>query len=299
MKKLTAILALLLAAALLFVACGPKEPVNGGEGETSDITTPAPETTIDDVTTEEEPTTVDGESETSAEPTTGDAGSSSTDVTTTAAPTAPALPQGKAEILAAYTKVVNKVKADAPQYVSNDWQTMSNVDMSGLLYGIASTAAKSFLETKEQSTADTHAAGGHPKWFALPTDSLKEGCVLTDTSKIESANCVKSGDYYVITITLAQERDPYMDKANPKGVTSWHGRMFDVIDIVEVTDYAKNVPGLNADNSYCTFKGTATLKYNPVTNECVSLDHIIDVRIFLGSGAAKVIADYHFYDFKW
>jgi len=171
--------------------------------------------------------------------------------------------------------------------------------MSGITYAGVSAAAKSFLEPKEDSTADTHAAGGHPKWFALPTDSLKEGCVLTDTSKIESASCVKSGDYYVITITLVQEKDPYMDKGNPKGVTSWHGRMFDVIDITEVYDYLKKVPGVNADNAYCKFKGTATLKYNPVTNECVSLDHIIDVRCFLGSSSAKVIADYHFYNFNW
>jgi len=294
MKKLSAILALLLAAALLFAACGQKEqPVNNGEDETSDVITTVPETTLGDEITEE-PTTGEDESETPEQPTTAEAESS-----LAAEATAPALPQGKAEILAAYTKVVNKVKADAPQYVSNDWQTMSNVDMSNIMYGTVSGLAKSFLETKEQSTADTHAAGGHPKWFALPTDDLKEGCVLTDTSKIESASCTKSGDNYVIKITLNLEKDPYMDKANPKGVTSWHGRMFDVIDITEVVDYAKKLPTLNADNAFCTFKGTATLKYNPVTNECISLDHIIDVRVHLGSGAAKVIADYHFYDFKW
>ena len=293
MKKLSAILALLLAAALLFAACGQKEQtVNNGGDETSDVTT-VPETTLGDEITEE-PTTGEGESETAEQPTTAEAESSSADEAT-----APALPQGKAEILAAYTKVVNKVKADAPQYVSNDWQTMSNVDMSSIMYGTVSGLAKSFLETKEQSTADTHAAGGHPKWFALPTDSLKEGCVLTDTGKIESANCTKSGDNYVIKITLVQEKDPYMDKGNPKSVTSWHGRMFDVIDITEVFDYLKKLPGVDANNAYCTFKGTATLKYNPVTDECISLDHIIDVRCFLGTSSAKVIADYHFYDFKW
>ena len=280
MKKAIALFTAILLAAFVFAACGEKTPANAGEGETSDITTTAPETAP------AEPTTPD---ETSTEVTTEEP-------TTEEQTTVPPLPQGKAAILAAYTKVVNKVKADAPQYISNDWQTMSNVDMG--LYGIVNPIAKGFLETKEQSTADTHSAGSHPKWFALPTDDLKEGCVLTDTSKIESASCVKSGDNYVITITLIQEKDPYMDKSNPKAVTSWHGRMFDVIDMVEVTDYAKKFPGVNANNAYCTFKGTATLKYNPATDECISLDHIIDVRIYLG-GSAKVIADYHFYDFKW
>jgi hypothetical protein len=65
-----------------------------------------------------------------------------------------------------------------------------------------------------------------------------------------------------------------------------------------VTEVAKNIPGVNADNAYCTFKGTAVLTYNPVTNECVSLDHVIDVGVYLG-GTARVIADYRFYDFKW
>jgi len=295
MKKSTAILALLLAAALLFAACGPKDtPANTDEEGTSDVTT-VPETTAGDELTTEEPTNADGEGETDPQATTAEAESSSA----TEAATSPALPQGKADILAAYTEVVNKVKIDAPQYVSNDWQTMSNVDMSGLTYGMVSTAAKSFLETKEQSTADTHAAGGHPKWFAMPTDTHKVGCVLTDTSKITSANCVKSGDYYVITITLLEEKDPTRDMANPYNTKSFTGKLFDVIDIIEVYDYLKKIPGVDADNAYCTFKGTATLKYNPVTGECISLDHIIDVRCFLGSSSAKVIADYHFYDFKW
>jgi len=283
MKKLTSILALLLAATLFFAACGQSEPAGADEIETTEITTEAPETTDDELTTDEEETTAE-EEETTEEETTAEI---------------PPLPQGKAEILAAYTAVVNKVKADAPYYINNDWQTMSNVDMSGITYGLVSATAKSFLETKEESSPGTHKAGDHPKWFALPTDSLKEGCVLTDTGKIESARCVQSGDNYIITITLITEKDPYMDKANPKGVTSWHGRIFDVIDITEVYDYLKAIPGVNANNAYCTFKGTATLKYNPATNECVSLDHIIDVRCFLGSSSAKVIADYHFYDFKW
>jgi hypothetical protein len=132
----------------------------------------------------------------------------------------------------------------------------------------------------------------------MPTDSLKEGCVLTDTSKIESASCTKSGDNYVIKITLVQETDPKRDMANPRSAPGWHGKMFDVIDIVEVVDVAKSL-GFSEDNAYSTFKGTATLAYNPVTNECVRLDHSIDVRIYLGSGSAKVIADYQFYDFKW
>ena len=303
MKKALTALALVLALALLFTGCnGNGTATTETDPETSaaeELTQPVVDITEGggETTTEPESTS---EWETTAEPENTSEGETTTEgpTTTTKPATAPALPQGKAEILAAYTKVVNKVKVDMPQYVSNDWQTMSNVDMSGIVYGPISLAARGFLETKEQSTADTHAAGGHPKWFALPTDTLKEGCVLTDTSKIESANCVKSGNDYVITITLVQEKDPVRDMGNPRSVSSWHGKMFDVIDIVEVVDVAKSL-GFNADNAYSTFKGTATLRYNPVTNECISLDHVIDVRMYLGGKAAKVIADYHFYDFKW
>jgi len=283
MKKSLSILALLLAAALLFAGCGPQsQPANTDGDETSDITTTAPETVLEELSADMETTT----STTAPEP------------TSTEPATMPPLPQGKQEILAAYTKVVNKVKTDRPEYKSNDWQTMTNVDMSGFLYGIAKPVADGFLETKEQTKIETHVTGSYPKWFALPSaESQKVGCVLTDTSKIESASCVQSGDYYVITITLLTEKDPAMVIDNPYAAPGWHGRMFDVIDITQVTDYARKF-GVNPDTAYCTFHGTATLKYDPVTDQCVTLDHIIDVRVHLG-GAAKVIADYHFYDFKW
>jgi len=288
MKKLLSILALLLAAALLFAACGEKAaPAGTDEAETSDVTTTAFEPTDEELTTDEEEITTAPEEDTTAEE------------TTTEAATIPPLPQGKKEILAAYTAVVDKVKIDCPEYISNDWQTMSNVDMNGVTYGLVSGIAGGFLETYEQSTPGTQQKGKHPKWFALPTSTHKVGCVLTDTSKIESASCTKSGEYHVIKITLIQEKDPTMTIDNPYATPGWHGKLFDVIDITEVTEYAKKIPGFNANNAFCTFKGTATLKYDPATNQCVTLDHIIDVRAHLGSGSAKVIADYHFYDFKW
>lgn len=288
MKKTLAFL-----SALIFIfslaACGKNE-----QGQTT-----GPEDLSDGLITDlsDEATSSDIETETGAPEVTE--GVSETETETE--PAEIKLPVSKEEILASYTAVVNKVKTDMPQYVSNDWQTVSNVNMKSLTYSLLSGVAGNFLEAKEKSTPDTHAAGKHAKWFALPTseEGGKVGCVLTDTSKITAAKCVRDGDNFIITITLASEKDPYMNINNPKSVTSWHGRMFDVIDIGEVVEYAKKVPGLNPDNAYCTFQGTATLKYNPATNECIKLDHIIDVRIFLGSGAAKVIADYHFYDFNW
>jgi len=283
MKKATSILALLLAAALLLAGCGQKAPVGAGESETSDITTTSPETTVGVTDTSE----ITGEGSTTAP-----------EATSTEA-AMPPLPQGKQEILAAYTKVVNKVKTDRPQYMSNDWQTMTNVDMSGFMYGLAHPIAMNFLETYEQSKPGKQDKGHHPKWFALPTaEAYPVGCILTDTSKIESASCTQSGDYYVIKITLAQERDPTMNIDNPYATPGWHGKMFDVIDITQVTEYAKKIPGVDTSSAYCTFHGTATLTYDPLTDRCVTLDHVIDVRVYLG-GAAKVIADYRFYDFKW
>ena len=304
MKKALTALALVLALALLFTGCNGNGPTTT---ETDPETSATEESTqpVVDITEDGDETTTEPEStsegETTTEPESTSIGETTTEIaTTTTKPAAPpALPQGKAEILAAYTKVVDKVKIDMPEYMSNDWQTMSNVDMNGITYAAVSGLAKSFLETKEESSPGKHNAGDHAKWFAMPTDTLKKGCVLTDTSKIESASCKKSGDYYVITITLVEEKDPIRDMANPASVSGWHGKLFDVIDIVEVFDYLQAVPGVNANNAYCTFKGTATLKYDPVTNQCVALDHIIDVKCFLGSSHAKVVADYHFYDFKW
>ncbi len=300
MKKLTALL-LVLVLAFAFAACG---------GKTEQETTIQTETTVADETTAVNATAITDETATTAETTTQEVTSAldettaevaSTTSTETTTADAAKLPETKEEILKAYTDVVNKVKVDMPGYTNNDWQTVSNVDMGKLMYSTLNTAAKSFLETKEESEPGHHSSGSHAKWFAMPTTEAggKVGCVLTDTSKIQSAKCVKDGDYYKITITLKEEKDPVRNMDNPTSVSSWHGKMFDVIDITQVVDYAKKLPGVNADNAYCNFVGTATLKYNPVTNECYSLDHVIDVRVFLGSGSAKVVADYHFYNFEW
>ncbi len=312
------LLALALASVFFLTGCkegkddpsttvGSQTDLASEPGEATDLPLPVDGTTLAPGTTGLTDTTISGVSGSDVT-VTGVTGSDVTTVTGLPGTTKPGasvppvvkppLPKTKAEILAAYTKVVDKVKIDMPQYTSNDWQTMSNVDMSGALYTAVSPFTKGALETKEQSTPGTQTKGTHPKWFALPTSSLKKGCVLTDTSKIESASCKQSGKYYIITITLKQEKDPAMKIDDPYNAPGWHGRMFDVIDIVQVVEVAKGIPFVNADNAYCNFKGTATLKYDPITNRCVTLDHVIDVRVFLG-GSAKVIADYHFYDFKW
>jgi len=316
MAKSKRLAALFLVLAMLLLAAGCGKTVETDDPMTTDttteieITTEPPETTTEPASTEEDvsiESSTDG-STTTTKPTEvvndttkpGTTATTATTATPTTKPTtAPPPPEGKAAILAAYTAVVNKVKVDQPAYTSNDWQTMSNVDTNRVLYATLSTIAKSFLETYEESKPSFEQAGKHPKWFAMPTDTAKVGCVLTDLSKIESASCTKSGNFYVIKITLIQEKDPDFNRADPYAVKGWHGKLFDVIDITEVVDYAKNIPGVNADNAYCTFKGTATLKYDPVTNKCVTLDHVIDVRVHLLSGSAKVIADYRFYDFKW
>ena len=296
MKNMQKFLALLLAAAIAFsfAACGKK---TGDE-----TTTTAPAGQVDNTTegqtgAEGESTTVDGttgdaltDPSATEESTTAD--SSQPGVSTTAAPVNKK-PSTKAEILAAYTAVMNKAKTDAPAYKKKEYQAIPkdkrDIQKGKTLISVMLNLAGFFMKEEDKAEVETQNKGSDMKWFpvykALPDKVKSPGCLLTNTDAIKSAKCdpLANGNYK-ITIVLNDEMNPEPYKEGQLKATSNHGNMFSPLARSEIEDTLKNdskvnwaVKDPNFDLKY--YDCTAELTYDPETNQIITLNQYVNVKI--------------------
>ncbi len=238
--------------------------------------TQAPATTQPPVVTE----TPSGESTTAAaEP-------------TTAASTENALPSTPAEILAKYTQVMDKAKSEGPAHKKVEYQVIpeDKVNFEGGVFNKILPLASLFFTTEEDARAnpEIREKGNDMYWF--PVYKVEKGCLLTDASKIKSANCTKQADGNVkITIVLNDEDNP---EPPPEGATSCDnavGSLFTPIILADVHNTLKNdsavkfvVKDIDFDLTY--YDCTAELIYNPENDQIVSLDHYMHILIKINSG---------------
>jgi len=313
MKKLAAILALLLAAALLFAACGPKnQPANTDEDETSDVTTTSPDTTLEEPTSEDE-TTAEDESGATTDVTTTGVDASSTE----AAPLV--LPTGKAEILALYSEVVNNVAIRQPTYNSFDYQKISNekdlnpgvVDMlntyfykggdQSLVPALESILDTRQLEAQKNAHVDTRVKktgdngerlpGGksNTRWFGV---SMNDKVCLATPNDVKSATIKDLGDGRVqIDLVIVDVKNPAVIKEGAATAPNAMAAFMEVQDIGIVFGLVDNavtrniikLAGVNLEpSSYMLFSGsTCKLIYNAKTMECESLYQVGKMNLFL------------------
>jgi len=333
MKKLTAILALLLAAALLFAACGKKtEPANAGEDETSEVvTTAASETTDDELTT-------DGEEEIPEE------GEDATEEESTAE--ALDLPTGKAEILALYTEVVNNVAVRQPTYNSFDYQRISNekdlnpgvIDMlntyfykggaQSLVPALESLLDTRQLEAQKNARVDTRVKktgdngerlpGGksNTRWFGV---SMNDKVCLATPNDVRSATIKDLGDGRVqIDLVIVDVRNPKTIAEGAATAPNALAAFMEVQDISIVFDLVDNavtrnvlkLAGVNLQpSSYMLMSGsTCRLIYDAKTKECESLYQVGKMQLHLDGSIkgveckgvpVKIDCIYDYTKFQW
>jgi len=311
MKKLFAILALLLAAAMLFTACGKSEPANAGED--IDITTTAPDTTAVEPNSEDGETT-DGEDGPDGEETTTGADDTSAEEEFTLV-----LPTGKAEILALYTEVVNNVAIRQPTYNSFDYQRISNekdlnpgvVDMLNTYFykgGDQSLvpALESILDTRQltaqkDARVDTRVKrtgdngermpGGksNTRWFGV---SMNDKVCLATPSDVKSATIKDLGGGRVqIDLVIVDVRNPKVISEGAATAPNAMAAFMEVQDIGIVFSLVDNAAsrlllraaGVNLQpSSYMLFSGsTCRLIYNAKTMECESLYQVGKMNLYL------------------
>ncbi len=313
-------MAFLTAAAVVFTlaACGKENsgqttaPVNAAADNTSasQETTAPGETTIVWDTTDLSVTTPTAE-----ESTIGN-GSITTAGETTAAPVNKA-PSTKAEILTAYTAVMNSAKTGKPGFTKYEYQALPqdkiNISKGGSILSFALELAGRFMTREEKAKKEPgiNAKGGDMNDF--PVKYAPKGCMITNAGAIKSAKCeVLANGNYQLTLVLIDEMNPehYQSGSTAPSIT---GGMFTPLsssDFEQQLDSGiiKAAIG-NLTYSMKYFDSTSVLTYNPATSQIVSLNQVtytvMDISgrikpLFTDAAATAVLEmHYKYFDFEY
>ena len=263
-KTFSSVLAILLALAMVgvFAACG------GGGGTTTEAPTtedlfttepPTEETTEPEITSDTEIT--DPDQPTTEAPTEPGA---TTDPNATDAPADKFAPPanlntlGKAEQLAYFNLVANKVRDEKPGFSTEYLEKIEKISLSG-----AAAIANPIVEMVKNQLMP-----GEWKYetFAKGTDN--KGKFLSEITPFElrsgdvaSINSVKSGENWVMTVKIVSENNP----AKPTG--SANARAYPIASRQEVFDEITGISDLiSADINNATLRyhsGYITLTVNP------------------------------------
>lgn len=281
-KKLIAILLALTVVVFAFAACGETkdaEPTTEAT-DAAEVTTeaPAPETTAAPA---DETTAAPADATTAAPATTTAAPAATTTAAPAATTAAPAettaaakAPQTKAEIVAYYNDVINKVKPSAKSITQNKsaitlaGPTTLPSALSGILRILG--GADKFIGDQLEKNSDTSAHTIDKSKFPVEDETWSSKLTEAD---VKSATCTEANGVYTITITTV---------ADGKSDTVKHGqghapKAFNVVLPGVVND---NIPGVAA-----SMVGTAKMDYPSST-----------VKITVDSKTGQVkTADYDIY----
>lgn len=308
-KTLFRLISLALVFALLFgaVACS-----GGEDSETTTTTTSAVDATEEITTPDDNQTTTADVSEDESQGETDVADESNTatetqadDESTTAATAQDEnkKPATTAEVLAAYTAVMNQAKKDKPGFKKVEYQTLPDdaasrqIRQGKTLLSIILNVASNFMTTEADAKANPGVYEKGNDMDAFPLLHTEYGCLLTDTSFIKSAKCeeLENGNYK-ITIITREEDNPEPVAAGASKSPSKTGEIFAPLSRKDIDDTIQNnsivttvAKGLKYNLTYHDCK--AVVVYNPDTNEVVSFEQYMYVTI-VGSGNIILMGDF-------
>ncbi len=202
-----------------------------------------------------------------------------------------ALPEGNEAILKKYTELMNAANEKQVGFNKVEYQAIpeEKANLGGILDKIMPLASTFFVdEATAKANPENFPKGGDMKWF--PLYETTKGCVLTDTSKIERAECTKLDDGNVkLVIELADEMNPEPIDAGATTCNNHIGAMFNPIRRKDVDDVLQNnfavkmlIKNLDYDLNY--YDCTAELIYNPENDQIVSANLFMHILIIINSG---------------
>lgn len=307
-SKTGKMLALILALSIVLSlgACGKKDDEPATTTLQDTAVNPG-ETAIQEGETTLPQETSEGETASAAEP-------EDTTATTVAAPAG--LPVGDAQILAAYTAVMNQAKKDRPGYKKIEHQILPEEDINiGGLVGRLLPIANRYMTTEEKARKNPMVAakGSNLSKEELPVKWAEKGCMLTDVNALKSANCtVLPNGNYKIVLMLKDEKNPEIWRSGDKAPSNI-GAVFSPLaksDVDKELQTSKLVKSVVKSAEYDLYYSgcTSTVVYNPKNNQVVSvyqymyafLDMKGDIALFgEAEGTAVLKMYYEAYDFTY
>jgi len=289
---LAAALLLTLALLLPMAACGDKgdSPTTPAiVGETLPDETTAPEETVQPGETQpggEESTTEAGEGESTTE----DENATTAEGESESAKANAAVPGNPAEVLAAYTAVMNKAKKDAKSFRKLEYQQLgqdSNFESDIINNPSVLGAANSLMTSREQAMEEERYTKGTTDIIGeLPVTNTPMGCMVKDDKVFSRATARQLPNGNIeLTLVMKPEDNPEPAAHGATSSPSRTGEMFNPMSkagideilggpIVKLAFFGRP-PTISTRYIDCK----STLVYNPGTNRVVSLRQDYNVRI--------------------
>jgi len=293
-------LALFLIVGLVvsLAACGKKDDTDttaASDAVTESLVSQTDAQNDEDTTALEDESTTVGENE---ETTLAGEDSSDTTVAGTTAAQVDKKPSTKAEILAAYTAVMDKAKQDKPAFKRAEFQELPggseyrNITGGGAVINPLLSIAGTFMTKEDKARKNPYVHNKGEDMWAFPVKDAPKGCMLTDVSAIKSASCTElpNGNYKIV-IVLNDEKNPEHYKSG-NTAPSKTGSMFMPLSKSDVDpELAKISVIKDAKYDMNYYNCTATLVYNPKTMQVVSVDQVLYNKLEMSGKVVGISAD--------
>ena len=201
-----------------------------------------------------------------------------------------------AEVLKAYTVVMDKAKSEKPGFTKLEYQTLPSgpnervvsegANLVGTLLNLVDSLG--IMTTEDKAQPEVHAKGDDTKWF--PVYQGQKGCYLTDANASQDYSYEELSNGNVkITIVLKAEQNPEPISNGMSVPPSNTGCMFsptakkDIENTINGGAVQAVVKNVNYSLNYHDCK--AILEYNPKNNQIVKLEQYMNVAI---SGGGKI-----------
>ena len=201
-----------------------------------------------------------------------------------------------AEVLKAYTVVMDKAKSEKPGFTKIEYQTLPSgpnervvsegANLVGTLLNLVDKLG--IMTTEDKAQPEVHAKGDDTKWF--PVYQGQKGCYLTDANAIQEYSYEELSNGNVkITIVLKAEQNPEPISNGMSVPPSNTGCMFSPLAKKDIDNTINGgvVQAVikNVEYSLNYHDCKAILEYNPKNNQIVKLEQYMNVAI---SGSGKI-----------
>ena len=205
-----------------------------------------------------------------------------------------------ADILNAYTEVMNGLKEAAPGFTKTRWQDLPADKQSlGGLGSLVLPIIEKHVTGKDAKEAESFPSGNADE---LPLLNNAHGCLLTDSTKIKNAYCeVLDDGSYRLVMTLVDEADP---APLPAGADSCPGVISAVFYPFSVQNMISGVAQFAlTDIKFNYTDCTVALVYDPgslqVKRVLMNMNIDVSASSALGSIGARIVDNTEYSDFQY